>query len=46
MPPASRAEQRIIARLVESGSGRGAPMDAAVLGEIDERVARLYGVKP
>ncbi len=44
--PASRAEQRIIARLVESGSGRGAPMDAAVLGEIDERVARLYGVKP
>ena len=46
VPRASRAEQRIIARLVADCQDRRAAMPVDVLGEIDERVARLYGVKP
>jgi hypothetical protein len=46
VPRASRAEQRIIARLVEDCLDRGAAMASGVLGEIDERVAWLYGIKP
>ncbi len=45
VPTASHSEQRIIARLVEKCLDRGDAIDSSVLSEIDDRVARLYGIE-